>query len=340
MGQLAANFIRITFAVIMILLSFVRCSFVSAPQAAQLNLSSSTSFSHQGITTGCVTCHATGQPFAAFPATGHEAIGAQDCSVCHTPSSWMSSVSPHTPGAAIPTSCISCHSSNRPTGVQGTVSLLNNLTPQGGLFDHAASGDGGTGDCVACHISVPANVGVSWAPGIYPHSPAPNQCLSCHTSAQRPTGPVGSAGYNHTNGGTGDCSICHLATPANIGVVWSGASFGHSGVTACASCHSAEMPSGTVPNTADGFTHAATFGTECATCHMTVPGNVGVTWTQGFFNHAGNSVSGLGNTCSPCHDTKNHNAGQLCTGCHTVGTYVQWPSASSTGSYGGSWGTP
>lgn len=256
-------------------LLYNNCGMVRTPTAGTVSASS---FSHDGITNSCAACHATGAPFAAFPAAGHQDIGLQDCSSCHNTTTWVGSNSPHFFGAPVPTTCISCHTSRRPSGTVGTVSLVNNITPTGGLFDHATNG--GQGDCVDCHTSVPTNVGVTWAGGSFSHSPMPATCSGCHSASQ--------------------------------------------------------VPTGTTPNRVDGFTHAANFGTECASCHKVVTANVGASWSKGFFNHANNNPNTLG-TCSPCHDSRFHHAGQFCVDCHNT---VVYPSANGSGNYGGSWGSP
>lgn len=399
---------------LVLMFGYSNCSFVPAPTASSsISSNAAFSFDHAGITSGCTACHGLGARFASLPPTGHVAIGTSDCSSCHTTTTWVSGANPHVAGAAIPSSCLTCHQHNIPSGPQGTPALLGDLTPSGGLFDH--SGNGGNGDCVTCHTSVAANVGVTFAGGIFPHSPMPGACLGCHTASQRPTGPVGSSNFDHVAAGaTGDCVACHN-NPANVGKTWVAGTFSHTPTpSACANCHGADaafiaiqktvlnqmdhafaglpdcsschlktavtngftsfhveaianatstdltakgifhsgfgaaspptcflchtgaMPKTTVPDTVDGFTHAAGFGTECSTCHAVVPGGVGVTWTKGFFGHANNTVSGLGNTCSPCHDTRHHHAGALCTTCHQG---VTFPTTSPTGNYGGSFGS-
>jgi hypothetical protein len=83
----------------------------------------------------------------------------------------------------------------------------------------------------------------------------------------------------------------------------------------------------------DGFDHAARYGTECASCHTNVPANVGTSWKAPFFNHMNNNATSLG-TCSPCHDTRQHHAGELCTRCHTI----SWPRAAPASTKGWSGG--
>lgn len=261
--QFAIIFISMT----VLFFAFNNCGVVETPTSGKLNFSST--FSHQGISQGCTSCHDTGKSFSRFPATGHQAIAGQDCNVCHSTASWKTA-NPHGPGAQIPTTCFSCHAAKVPVGFVGTASLSGNLTPVGGLFDHAKSGSGGSGDCVTCHTSKPENVGVSWTGGIYSHSPTPTSCIGCHTNSQRPTGLVGpSPGFNHANGGTGDCIGCHASVPSNIGRTWMLGKFGHSPApTACATCHLSDSNYIAVQNLIKNqMSHGFKGLPDCASCH-------------------------------------------------------------------------
>lgn len=274
-------------------------------------------FSHSPVPSTCQDCHGSQRPttLVGNPSFDHSINGKGDCVSCHAGSAgvtWVTSTFNHSP---VPTSCGTCHSSALPG------SLVNEM-----LHSHP-----GIGDCVGCHTSVPANIGVTWAGGVYSHSPSPTTCQDCH-SAQRPVGPVGSpVAFDHsTSGGTGDCVNCHTSP----GVTWAGGAFSHSPVpTSCASCHSREVPSGTVPDTRKGFNHASAYGTECYSCHTVATANIGVTWKAGFFGHNGNNANSFQN-CSPCHDTYHHNAGTNCADCHRI----TWPSPNSSGVYSGSFG--
>ena len=109
----------------------------AAPTAVQ-------TFAHIGITSNCASCHDTGKPFAAFPASGHIATNGQDCGACHTTVGWTSGGTfSHSP---TPTQCASCHSNALPSG------LINEM-------NHAMTA---LPDCLICHS---ANIGVSWAEG-------------------------------------------------------------------------------------------------------------------------------------------------------------------------------
>lgn len=113
--------------------------------------------------TTCLPCHASERPtsttgwvgnYAASPfdygtnvnGVGHGAD--QDCVVCHsgpgtgawgTNQNWQGGHFDHAPTSVAATTCIDCHTTQRPD-------LL--MPPADAGFDHAASG---TGDCVGCH---------------------------------------------------------------------------------------------------------------------------------------------------------------------------------------------
>ena len=115
----------------------------------------------------------------------------------------------------------------------------------------------------------------------------------------------------------------------------------HGGISSqpssCTLCHTGQVPPGTVPNTKDGFNHLSTYGTECASCHLNRTVNTGISWKGPFFNHKTSSGGSL-NTCSTCHDSRYHRAGQLCTSCHRNVSYPVAAPNSTSGYSGGNWG--
>lgn len=205
-------------------------------------------------------------------------------------------------------SCTNCHEKDRPAPANG--------------IPH-----GNGGDCVSCHKPAP-----TWPLSLtsgFSHTPVPTSCNSCHLNKQ-PQGLINR--FDHALITGQDCVGCHKA---NVGISWAGGVYGHSPTpTSCTTCHAANLPTGTVPNTIDGFNHSATYGSECASCHLTVTTNLGVRWSGGFFNHNNNNAGSF-TSCSPCHDTRQHHDGTNCTSCHTQ---VQWPTPSPTGNFGGSFG--
>lgn len=228
---------------------FQNCG-LSRPHVDGTGFKSNPSFAHPGITNGCAVCHDTGGAYARFPTTYHPDRGGQDCSSCHTVGATWATASPHAIGQPVPSQCSSCHLISVPYGNQGTASIENNITPTGGLFDHAGP-FGGNGDCVSCHTSVPENIGVTWSGGVYDHSPTPTTCSSCHTTNQQPIGLVGNPVFDHaTNPADADCVSCHAAIPGNIGKVWTQGGFSHNPVpTECSSCHTADPKYTSVQNT-------------------------------------------------------------------------------------------
>lgn len=348
-----------------ILFSYSNCGLVEQPRLTEDSLSSLGNFNHLGIGDNCMVCHGSGESFDAFPKSGHIDTQGQDCAACHTFSSWrtgagyshdpvpasctechsnkmpatrfgkmdhnftattdckqchlahvgqswVDGVFSHTPR---PTQCQNCHSQQRPTTVVGTPP-----------FNHSTSG---LGDCLGCHGQ---NAGTTWVTAQFSHTPIPTSCNSCHVG-DRPNNVINKMDHSLALGT--DCVSCHISVPANVGVTWAGGRMPHSPTpTSCYSCHSGQVPAGTVPNTRSGFNHNPTYGTECKTCHTVVPGNIGVSWTKGFFNHNNNNAGSFTN-CAPCHSTREHHANEKCTNCHKN---IRWPTPNSNGNYGGSWG--
>lgn len=254
----------------------------------------------------CVACHTGNRPSGPAGVSQFDHAtggGLGDCIGCHKAAgiSWSTQAYSHTP---LPISCSSCHASARPTV---TTTLPSGATKN--LYQHKVEFNG-LADCVACHTKLPANAGVTWAGGTFNHKSntggALNTCLPCHQQ-ERPMGPAGGSGFDHAlNGGTGDCVSCHKSA----GISWTAGQFSHSPVpTACISCHVSDRPNTTTffPSaTANGrYVHTTQFRglNDCASCHTTVPANVGVRWSGGYYDH------------------RNANGGQItkpaCATCHT-----------------------
>ena len=108
----------------------------------------------------CVSCHATKSSCGAVTY-----IIETDCAACH-----VDTDPHHTP---VPSTCASCHESERPADPH----------PQ-------------SSDCTFCH----SNPGGSWQFATYNHTPDTTSCTLCHES-ERPADP-------HPQ--TRDCSECHV----------------------------------------------------------------------------------------------------------------------------------
>lgn len=125
------------------------------------------------------------------------------------------------------TTCLSCHTADRPLPINGFVHYNNE-------------------DCSQCHVP-----GGLWTQHSFPHAPTPVSCAQCHEKDRK--APV--AGVTHGNGS--DCVGCH--TPATT---WAtGASFSHNPMpTACATCHESKRPA-----PVGGFAHYN--NQDCVGCH-------------------------------------------------------------------------
>jgi Class III cytochrome C family len=311
-------------------------------------------FTHSPAPATCASCHTNDTVYTAISGTVknemlHTAVSLPDCATCHSTkaaaSNWanwvVESINNGTTTAlgtkgsfhanvAAPATCQGCHTNERP-----------NFTING--FSHVTNG---TGDCVSCHN----NPGLSWAGGLFSHSPTPTTCYTCHISDSVYTSISSTVTnqMNHSAISISDCVACHgTAAAASNWASWNAETVANGTSTArttkgifhtntaaptsCTACHTNEVPAGTVPNTADGFNHLSTYGTECYTCHTVVAANTGLKWSGGFFNHNNNNAASFTN-CSPCHDTKQHHAGSNCYTCH--GSVMTWPTSTKAGAWG------
>src|SRR5882672_950219 len=169
---------------------------------------------HDGISSGCATCHAAGLSFANIappilvePPANHIAFGSAACESCHTASNF-------------------------------TTFVISNKSPP---MDHAAVA---SLSCASCH-----GLGLSWAgiPAtvVEPVNHVPigsTACTSCHSATDFSTFVIANAvpPMNHT-GFTSGCTACHgpgmswVGTPA---VKTLPATHIPTGTLACEGCHS------------------------------------------------------------------------------------------------------
>jgi len=134
-------------------------------------------------------------------------------------------------------------------------------------------------------------------------------CAACH---QMPNPSlvivVPKASFSHSYAAQLDCVSCHF----DPGGTWAGGRFLHQPKPlSCIECHRASKPSGIVPDTRDGFTHAPIYGVDCVLCHTTP----GLTFSNTKFSHK--DLNGVQvESCQPCHNTRNHAQGEECRICH------------------------
>ncbi|MCJ7467866.1 MAG: hypothetical protein MUO53_14385 [Maribacter sp.] len=294
----------------------------------QDNYDQTTNPSHMtvGFSTDCASCHTTNPGWAPatvnhdfFPLTqGHNI---QDCTQCHTTGSYVG-LSPE---------CVSCHQAN-----YDQTSNPNHQT------------NGFSTDCVLCHTTNPG-----WAPATINHDFFPltqghniQDCTQCHTTGSyvglspecvschqdnynQTTNP------NHqTSGFSTDCASCHTTnlgwTPATINHDFFPLTQGHT-IQDCAQCHTNGTYAGLSPDcvtchqndynqTTNPNHQAASFPTDCASCHTTRPG-----WTPATFDHDGqyfpiytgkHRKGQAWNDCVECHPNPNSYAEFSCFQCH------------------------
>jgi hypothetical protein len=311
---------------------------------------------HQGITSGCATCHGPSLVFAtnvvpkAPPAT-HIPTNAAACEACHAATNFTSfggtamTVAMHNVVSAI--TCATCHETGKTFfGVTMVTRPTTASHPK-------------TGDCIACHTTTPPFKGDTKPAN---HIPTTLACNLCHT-----TSDYSKAVMNH-QGITNNCALCHgpnlsfanivpKAPPGNhipyTGraceachaatnfTTFAGTKMNHTGVTTgCAQCHGAGLTFfGTVPK-APPINHIPYTGVACEACHT--PTNY-TSWGNTKMNHA--PVAAF--KCLDCHEfgmktrwfgvevvqrkAQNHFAGRDCdeSGCHNTTTFSKAVRASA-----------
>jgi hypothetical protein len=281
--------------------------------------SNMTAAKHAFVVTTCDTCHGTPtvsfymgaaspalqlRPADHITAGGQEATG--DCSGCHTPTDWSSTVVPagHMPNPAAQ-ACAVCHTAAPTDFTTTTLAAISVL--------HT----GITSNCGLCHGNTAT--ALTWAtnytpkdailsPGVHIPYTAGTDCSSCHaqTYVTGGFGPTNMSAAKHAFVPT-TCDICHDVAPASL---YLGASTpalqtrpadhiasgdAEQKTSDCSMCHtpanwlSSTLPIGHMPNPA---------GQACAVCHT---GDL--TTFAGFATLAGINVlhTGISNNCGQCH---------------------------------------
>lgn len=233
--------------------------------------------------------------------------------------------------------CASCHELDVPPDhYQGECLNCHNDTDDWGVFEMDHSGlrncqschriaDHYSGQCSSCHNTA------SWISANFNHSNY-TDCRSCHT---RPvnhnagqcnrchnTADWSQISYDHR--GSQDCRDCHKTPKGHYDSSCSSchstrnwrATFSHTDVVDCTSCHEPQAPSSHYPG-------------QCSTCHGTT------VWASASFSHASfpdcsscHAAAAPGGhwlgECSNCHNTEvwtnaifNHGGYIDCVSCHT-----------------------
>jgi len=318
---------------------------ISAPTAYTTN-GSNVSFNHsQFLTASCIQCHENKRPQSTPP---HGQGG--DCLGCHSASpnsagvvSWKNITNfNHSP---MPTSCISCHESKRPTDLsphlekqwgqkEDCASCHTYPNWKQAKFDHVkpmtscvechrtvtkddrpvpkASHPTDTYnqiDCIQCHSNSTNNK--KWAETIFNHKthlPVPANCMTCHEVIR----PLGHQVAPKIPGmDKADCKSCHISTTNWKQVV----AFDHESAkpTSCVGCHANNVPA-TQP--AHPSIVGNYFKIDCIQCHTYDKTSSPRSWTKTTFNHSTHTPGPT--SCLECH--KNVNNSYPKTNTHLTGS--------------------
>jgi hypothetical protein len=233
------------------------------------------------LPTNCYGCHAPDyNKTATMPGIPNHVAGnfPQDCSVCHSTSTWLGATFDHNKtafpltGAHTSVPCTTCHTDNYagtlPTSCFGCHQPDYNKTANmPGIPNHVTLGY--PQDCTMCHTTT------TWLNATFNHNNTPFPLTGAHVNVP--------------------CASCH------IGGVFAGTP------TDCYSCHKADYNGTTNPN------HASVgFPTTCATCHTTA------SWLGATFNHTWFPMNhgGANGVCATCHTNPSNYAIFTCTNCH------------------------
>src|SRR5712672_2652939 len=296
---------------------------------------------HDGISSGCATCHAAGLSFANMappvlvePPANHIAFASAACESCHAVSNFttfvVSNKSPPMNHAAVASlSCASCHGVGLSwAGTPTTVVEPANHVPIGSTA------------CTQCHLAMDFTSFVI-ANAVPPmnHTGFETNSISCHVPGQSWIGTpaVKTLPATHIPTGTVDCATCHSNSNFSTFVFANASgtappSMVHSAVSsvACSSCHEMGLSWIGAPATlvrpatkADGTVHVV--GGECSTCHFNTTSFKGATDLPS--NHIPLPAAD-NNSCVLCHanlndysvSVMNHvNIASNCAQCHGAG---------------------
>lgn len=202
-------------------------------------------FSHEGLTDNCLSCHEKDRP-------GPSHYSGQDCVSCHTVTGWKAEVKySHVP---LPSSCTKCHEIERPKADHGQgmdcVSCHNpSKWGQEIMYSHSPKPEscnkcheqkrptldhGQKLDCIQCHQTT------KWGRDhFYAHNPDPKQCQNCHET-KRPLKtfyPEPEEKYKQGHFEDKDCFECHKSTVKDHKWIFDHANAKDKNIEYCMPCH-------------------------------------------------------------------------------------------------------
>jgi hypothetical protein len=234
---------------------------------------------HSEVFGVCSSCH---DGFTAVGKSQNHVVTTQECSDCHTTSSFVN-LNPdgtfdHT---NITSGCSACHN--------GTVAIGTDSDPS--PTGHPSI----SAECNACHTTV--TFATPFPNHADPRVVVPSTCGQggCHDGASvlangDPILGKNSAPFPHPSTGniTQACDLCHSTNTFDLGNVFDHGVLARHSIS-CKSCHDGNNAMGVVQG------HVAVApAADCADCHHTS------TFTGGFVDHQSTSVTSV--ACTSCHD--------------------------------------
>ncbi|MCP4487397.1 MAG: hypothetical protein GY820_08785 [Gammaproteobacteria bacterium] len=283
------------------------------------------SFDHTGITNDCASsgCHtglvgeATGTHVNHLPLITPPG---EDCSVCHSPGSFITGTFAHDVSYTSVLACADCHdevisvgklANHFPTipDTQDCDDCHNTNTFVGATFDH--TGIAGN-NCASCHNETYTTTSNTLYGKPATHIPTSQDCSFCHTTGV----PFSQDGFSHIDIST-QCESCHNGDPGYVAVGAIAKKLNHiPAVNECDNCHvdTNAFASTTFSTTHDAITrgcegcHTSSFfpvlplikatdhlptNQDCYICH-----NIN-TFAAPTTMHAHTGITG---NCTSCHD--------------------------------------
>ena len=151
------------------------CELCHSP--AKFSSFSGGTMNHNGISSGCASCHSTGMTFygvtIATPPATHVPIGGSACESCHAPAKFTNfggTTMNHAPVSGV--ACATCHEAGR--SFYGVSIVTRPTLAQDPIHPQ-------TGDCGSCHSSTTSfTAGITTQPAN--HIPTTQPCTLCHTT--------------------------------------------------------------------------------------------------------------------------------------------------------------
>ncbi|HUK01269.1 MAG TPA: cytochrome c3 family protein [Steroidobacteraceae bacterium] len=217
--------------------------------------------SHQGISSGCASCHAAGLAFANIAPPllkempSNHVPTSRPCETCHSATNFTSFAGTSMNHAGISSGCPACHAAG-----------LSFVAPV--VTEPAGHIPVGTVDCVSCHS---ATNFATFAGTAMNHAQFTTNCIACHGAGLTFMGtpPVVTIPANHIPTGAIACEGCHSTSNFTS---FAGTAMNHAVVTliACSTCHEAGKAFvGSPPIvTRPPLPHVQ--AEECSDCHSTI----------------------------------------------------------------------